>query len=420
MALQTFANGESGLSVRSKINANFTELYAQTGNVVFGSEFVAADNVTDDTAGIHAAIDAIEAKGGGLIIMPQGICRTTGINRTAQNGIPWLMTCFSKGSTTIRKMGSGPDPVFTLNGPGSLSGADWYGGFQGLSFDGLNASTSPAALRLHGVARAITDDLLFLNSFRGCESIGSLILAFNNCSANGNGDGYYTTNSVPLGLYSNLITWNGGESRGNAGWGFNLGGGEAYDINGVDTSGNGTDATGFTGAIYFRDSVDDESGYATAIIRNAYIEANRSRAIYVENAPGLRLAIHSSKVVGHLPVETFPPIQVGLAASFTARDSLLLVDTNIAASRSAIMETLVANLTDTSTVRYHRNLSGTGVDTRYSVASGALQVGLDAFGVLGNAPVGKQTVPATATDLATAIARVNGVVDALRTFGFVN
>ena len=52
MALQTFANGESGLSVRTKINANFTELYGRTPNSV--NDFAGATT----TLKFQAALDS--------------------------------------------------------------------------------------------------------------------------------------------------------------------------------------------------------------------------------------------------------------------------------------------------------------------------------------------------------------------------
>jgi polygalacturonase len=420
MAQQIINNGESGLSVRTKINENFAEVYAKTGYIRDMRDFgVVADAVTDDTAAINAAIDAMEAQGGGILWAPPGgVSRTTGITRTAQNGKPWLIATAGKGAYTIRKMGAGTSPVFTLNGPGSPSGAEWFGGFSGVSFDGLSTSASEAALRLNGVARCVTDRLLFLNSFRGCEIIGSLILNFNDCAARNNGDGYYAINSVPLALYSNLITWNGGESRGNAGWGFNLGGGEAHRLSDIDVSGNGTAGTGFTGAVLIRSTTDDESGVASILLENLYIEANKSRAVLVENNPGLRLRVQNTGVFGHIPVAGFPPIEVAGAASVSIADSRLLCDTALNASRSAVMESLVVNLTDTSAVRYHRNVSGSGADTRYSVANGALQADLNGFAVLGNTPRGKFTLPANATDLASVITLGNQLRAMAVAFGF--
>jgi hypothetical protein len=420
MAQQVINNGESGFAVRTKLNENFAEVYAKTGYVRDMRDFgVEADGVADDTAAINNAIDAMETQGGGILWAPAGgVSLTTGITRTAQNGKPWLIATAGKGAYTMRKTGAGTGPVFTLNGPGSPSGADWYGGFSGVSFDGLSTAASEAALRLNGVARCVTDRLMFLNSFRGCEVIGSLVLNFNDCSALGNGDGYYTANSVPLGLYANLITWLGGESRGNAGWGFNLGGGEAHKISGTDTSGNGTAGTGFTGALHLRSSVDDETGIASVLLENLYIEANKSRAVLVENNSGLRLKLQNVGVLGHLPEVGFPPIEVVGTASVSIADSRLLCDTALNASRSAVVESLITDLTDNSTVRYHRNVSGSGPDTRYSVANGALQVDLNSFAVLGNTPRGKYTLPANATDLASALTLANELKAMATAFGF--
>lgn len=67
MALQTFANGESGLSVRTKINANFTELYARPP--VFVTEFGAVSGGSGATnrAAFQSAINT-----GRRVIVPNG------------------------------------------------------------------------------------------------------------------------------------------------------------------------------------------------------------------------------------------------------------------------------------------------------------------------------------------------------------
>ena len=68
MAIETFDNGESYLSIRTKINNNFIELSSNIINVKsFGA---VGDGITDDTAAIQAAIDAAPASA--AIYFPRG------------------------------------------------------------------------------------------------------------------------------------------------------------------------------------------------------------------------------------------------------------------------------------------------------------------------------------------------------------
>ena len=68
MAIETFDNGESYLSIRTKINNNFIELSSNIINVKsFGA---VGDGVADDTAAIQSAIDTAPA--GAAIYFPRG------------------------------------------------------------------------------------------------------------------------------------------------------------------------------------------------------------------------------------------------------------------------------------------------------------------------------------------------------------
>lgn len=79
MALQTFANGESGLSVRTKINANFTELFNRTQASVLDFGAV-GDGSTNSSTAIQSGIDALSADGGGTLVFPTGHFRAAAIN----------------------------------------------------------------------------------------------------------------------------------------------------------------------------------------------------------------------------------------------------------------------------------------------------------------------------------------------------
>lgn len=376
---------------------------------------VVADG-SDMTGPLNAVIDACEAAGGGIIQLPRGIIGTTGMDRTALLGVPWVMRGHGMLATALRKVGTSDAPVFRLTGPDAAY--DWYGGFQKMAFDGPFTGPTPnyGGLNLRRIARCITDRIRVTRCKDGVLLEGALILNFNDCSVNGNERGYVTrkSGSTP---YSNLIMWRGGECRGNTGWGFDLGEGEALYIEGVDTSGNGAPATGFTGAIIIRETVDDEFGYARVYLKNLYIEANTSRSLFVQNAAGLYLKLSGVGVLGANPVPTFKPVEIGNIASVHIEDSLLLCETLIYAQQSDIADSLINDLDDTSTVRHVRNLRSFGPPVPLSLGNGAIRAGAGTLGVFGATPIAKPTVTgsrasgAATTSLLTQLAALGLITD---------
>jgi hypothetical protein len=368
---------------------------------------------TNRTAEMHAVTNACEAAGGGFIQLPRGIIGTTGMARTGVLGVPWRMVGYGSQNTTLRKVGASSAPVFQLTGP---AGYEWFGGFQDMAFDGPFGVPVPPqnGLHLRAIARCVTDRIRVARCNQGVELEGALILNFNDCSVNGNVGGYRTRKfgTTP---YANLIRWQGGECRGNTGIGFDLGDGEALDIHGVDISGNGTAGTGFTGAIFVRDTVDNEFGYARVMLRNLYIEANHSRAIFVENAAGLYLDMQNVGVLGHLAVPSFPPVEIGgIAMSRIGAGSLLLCDTQIYAQQSLTDGALISNLNDTSALRHHVALRGSGPPVNLSLANGTIRATPTTLGVFGSAGTAKPTI----TGSRASGAALQSMLSAMAAMGF--
>src|SRR6266542_834200 len=61
----------------TNVNANFSRLAGVAYNVkAYGA---AGDNSTDDTTALQAALDAANAAGGGIVFLPKGVYRHTGL-----------------------------------------------------------------------------------------------------------------------------------------------------------------------------------------------------------------------------------------------------------------------------------------------------------------------------------------------------
>lgn len=418
-------NNAAGLDWReqmefSLVNDNMRELMAQVArwrdrlNAIHinAAEYgVQADNVTDDTAALNTAINAAEEAGGGTIILPPGVIRTTGISRTVSPAAPWILQGSGKRATTLRKLGTTTVPVMKVDGSPDL---EWFGGFCDMSFDGTNL-VGVNGLELCNVARMITDRLLFQKSDIGCEVKGGLILNFNDCSALDCGTGYRTRRFTPSGPYANLIYWNGGEVRACTSLGMDLGQGTGLQLRGVDVSANGTAGNTSTGGVLLRDTLDDETGYSNVTLSQCYFEVNKGWALKTESPSGLRLRIEGSEWYAS---ESGRDIDIAAIAFAHLSDCQSAGTTNIAAARSKITGGLHATLNDTSTRRIYEQVATSGVDIPFNVMNGVIRADLNAVGFFGATPGARATLPAAATDLATTTALVNAIRADLIAKGF--
>lgn len=110
MSQQTINNGDTGLTVRTNINDNFTELYVRSFPVVeFGA---VCDGVVDDYQAIADAIDAAYAAGGGRVILPAGVCLSSA-NIVVKSGV---RLCGAGADLTIIRNPAGALPQKTING----------------------------------------------------------------------------------------------------------------------------------------------------------------------------------------------------------------------------------------------------------------------------------------------------------------
>lgn len=373
---------------------------------------VLANNVADDTAALNAAINAAEAAGGGTIILPPGVIRTTGISRTVSPGLPWILQGSGKKATTIRKLGTTTVPVVKIDGAPNL---DWAGGLRDLNIDGTNV-VGVNALELSNIARMVTDRVECVKADIGFEIRGGLILNFNDCSALDCGTGFRTRRFTPSGPFANLIYWNGGDVRAAKAWGFDLGQGTGLQLRGVDISANGTAGNLSTGGIILRDTLDDETGLANVTLSQCYLEVNKGWALKTEGAGGLRLRLDGCEWYAN---EAGRDIDIGAIGFAHLSDCMTAQTTNIAAARSKITGGLHATLNDTSVRRIHEQVATSGVDITFNVMNGAIRADLNSVGFYGTSPIVRPAVGAAATDAATTQTLANNLRTALINLGLV-
>lgn len=87
MALQTFANGESGLSVRTKVNANFTELYGVTFTPTGELRTITTGSGAAANAKVGENIEATNASANGMYSLRFAFLNKTGAFTSGGNDI---------------------------------------------------------------------------------------------------------------------------------------------------------------------------------------------------------------------------------------------------------------------------------------------------------------------------------------------
>jgi hypothetical protein len=307
------------------------------------------NGTTDDTAAIQAAIDYVYSAGGGTVYFPPGTYRVTTISRNWTNPITVNLKGSGKRSTTIKKLGSTTTPVMALSGISTM--LEPYSTISDMTISG-NSVTGVHGLRITNFGRWTLQNVFITGCNRGLYCSGGLVFDAYDCTFQANLYGYYCEKSVDN-VYSNLVTFYGGQFSGNTTWGLYISQAAGVHIVGTDISFNGTVGNTNTGAIFYDATVDDELGYAIASIKNAWLEGNNGNGIKTGAAGGLHLSISDTTFAGNANTATIGAIFFSEFSNCFAGSATDLVLIN--ASRSLVTNCLFYALTDTSTYYRHIN-----------------------------------------------------------------
>lgn len=318
------------------------------------------DTVTNDTAAIQAAINAVAAAGGGVVYFPPGIYMVQSLSITLAVSAAITLRGAGKYATYLRKI-SGSAPVLAMASTSTLT-MDVVGGVEDLTLDGVDKAGN--GLQLTNLARFHLTRVAAIRSAVGIESLGSLCFMATDPLLNGNGIGYRCRQAGAV--RANLVEFHGGEARSNSSFAFDLGDCDSVVVRGTDISGNGTAANINTGGVIIRDTIDDETGFARIVFDGAWFEANFGTAFRTESVTNGHLVLDSCNFY---TTEKIGGVRQDINAlglrSIVLRSVLAPTAdagvVTIACNNSIVEGGQFQTLTDTSTHRRHNTRTSGGV-----------------------------------------------------------
>jgi len=230
------------------------------------------DGVTDDTAAVQAAMDAVWAANGGVVYAPVGtyLCNISKILRETNRTITILGSGMY--STIFKAYTSAP--VFTLGAEG-IANVSHNAIFRDLTIDG-NSNVSHG-IKLVNSAFMSFNAVQFLNCDTGAWLYGGIYCNFNNCMFDENVIGYKQEYFDQYSPNHNRIT--GGRFADNTSFAIYADKGRSLLISGVGIEGNGILNDSNTAAVKLR-RMSPAAGDAgpAAVIEKCWFEANRGKA----------------------------------------------------------------------------------------------------------------------------------------------
>lgn len=249
------------------------------------------DGVTDDTAAIQAALDAVYGFGGGRLYFPEGDYLVSSISKTWTSAISIEIEGASMYSVILRKIAGTTSPVLDLNT--SVAPTSNYCTLK--NFRVIGNAKAHDGLKITNWARFRLENIDVSACDVGLNNLGSLVFMAHNYVGSLNNTGYKA--DVANGVGANLIQFFGGVISANSSFAVDLGQANGFAFYGTDMSGNGTAADTNTGAVRIRSSVDDEIGTAFGSFNDCWFEANKGWTFYAENSE-LQLTLNNVQITG--------------------------------------------------------------------------------------------------------------------------
>lgn len=318
------------------------------------------DGVTDDTASIQAAIDAVFNAGGGTVHIPTGTYLVSSIVKAFAGAVTVNILGAGKRATKLMKKTGTTTPVLNISATGVL---DIYSEISDLWIVGLGSATT-AGIKVTDFARWTLKNVLIESCNKGIHALGGLVFDAYDCTIQSNVYGYYCEKSA-ANVYSNLVQFFGGQFGANTTQAVSINQASGVHFYGTDISANGTATNGSTGGIFVSADVDDESGYASVSLNGVWMEANNGCSLRVFGATGLMLTLKDVTLASNENVVGVGVVNIG--AIFSSLITNLIAGgasdiVTIAAGRSTVVGGVIQTLTDNSTRYRHLNVTTSGSD----------------------------------------------------------
>lgn len=424
------------------------------------------DGATNDSAAIQAMFDAALETGRGWMLSAK-VYMVDNVKLSYTATTPVIGSGKGQYTSVLRKFGSSPDPVLTVEGVGALR--EVYSSFSSFAVD-ANGQSCPV-IRLKDVARFSASEVLLQGGVKNIDIVGALTATFFKCNLLGGVDGVVTRSGA---VTPNMISFTRCAIRGQSGCAIDFGDGEALTVEGCEIAGLGTPGDVETGGIFIRSTAGNPTpGGGTIRIVDNYFETVKGSAIVVETPAAGYLSVFAESNKFY-DIEEIGGVRncmvVGKVTSIALVNNFAAAATDtfaIAANKSLVVGGTVGVLNDTSDVYEHihvqtasslgttpeskrplerlriggidyvvgdsYSISGGGVGVLEHrtnnasggylwVAGGAAQdrIGANVRSFFGGTPVVKQSVPAAATDATTTQALVNSIRTAFINYGLLS
>lgn len=241
------------------------------------------DGVTDDTATMQAAIDYAVANGRDLFI-PDGtyIVNQLVYNSTSYANMPSIYGAGRNQTIIKKKAGSTVGALLTV---GAFASTNFMANvtIEGITFDGLNSSTTTWGVICYNFVRSRIVNCVFKNCYNGVYFQGGIASWLVDCVIIDNRQGF-TADSFASSAGANWPNYHILQRcivSDNTLWGVYFDNGRMLRLLDCDVEGNGTTADTTTGGVRVGANIDSEDAGANPfgiVITNTWLESNKGTA----------------------------------------------------------------------------------------------------------------------------------------------
>lgn len=336
------------------------------------------DGVTNDTAAVQAAIDAVLPTGKALFF-PAGVYLCTNLQLVLNGGTQQVTKLYgeAQGKSIIRKYGTDTNPVIYFNQEPGSYGVEWWA-FEDLTIDGNSQNCS--AIRMHHCSRGRFVNVRFYKALIGMEALGCEQYQVLNCFFDLCTTGVKLAQGDALLNICNLVTFT------KTTWVYGTGrqadleyaAGIAFNDCVFDNVGTSGDVA--TGGVYVGADYGTQVGYSWLNVTNCWFEKNHGKAFSCDS-PDVAISIQST-----IFVDNDDGLLISYAQSLSVKDSQFAaagdtVVVSVNCPNTIVMNSLMYSYTINSTQKTFINLGSVSPLIPYSQTSTNYNV--DQYGNVG-------------------------------------
>lgn len=369
----SLTSGLSGSFLQAGTGAEARSYQDKMRDTFHAKDFGAVFNgVDDDTDALHLAIAALQAAGGGTLVLPAGTALVNDLIISEVAFAPISVVGQGQYSTILQKSIADANPVITIKSSVLATPCDSFSSFSDFTVSGLAFAGPGICLTL--LARFALRNIAAQQCSIGIKNLGSLIFSAYDCTLYNNTNGYVSR--VQDLIYCNAVSFHGGAFISNgttatgAGYGIDLGATGSFLVSGTDFEKNGKPSTPTSGDVIIRSTCGTETGHAYVEFASCWHESNDGKGFTAEANSALNLSIKNALFIYNVGVGD---INVGAIRSLVLDHVVATCDTatsvDIGAAEFARYNAMNLNtLSDAALVSHYVNVETAAGKTPFQVA----------------------------------------------------